>query len=288
MLRREPFLISTDSIGDTHVRSSITLITDAAELAGSGQAAVLGCGRGTEIPAHHLSRTFDQVDLLDLNADALDALKIECQSFAEPDDSCIFHLADITGLISQIEPIAREIVRKAVHPLQCLDALGLLLTSTAPKFWRPPGNYRYKLVVCSAVLTQLQATVRKRVESIFLNRFPEHISALSLSKSWREQIWKFARNLEDAFINHLESLSAPNGIIYLSDTVHVCWLLQTASSGLTTEGSWIATRTSRLADYLRPWYEIVIEREWSWLRREQEGSYWGRLYGVQAIVYRLP
>ena len=42
MLRREPFLISIDCIGDTHVRSSITLITDAAELAGSGQAAVLG------------------------------------------------------------------------------------------------------------------------------------------------------------------------------------------------------------------------------------------------------
>jgi hypothetical protein len=166
--------------------------------------------------------------------------------------------------------------------------LGQLLTSTTPNFWKPLKDYKYNLIVCSAVLTQLQASVRKRVGAIFLNRFPEYRSALSLNKSWRGHIWKFARHLEDVFINHLELLSAPGGIVYLSVTVHVCWLLRTDSQTFTTEGSWIAIRTSRLADYLSPEYEITAERQWKWFRKEQEGHYWGRLYDVQAIIYRIP
>jgi hypothetical protein len=86
----------------------------------------------------------------------------------------------------------------------------------------------------------------------------------------------------------LEQLSAPGGIVYLSDTVHVCWLLQTDSDTVTTEGSWIASRTSRLADYMLPTYEILKEGSWNWMRKEQEGPYWGRLYGVQALTYRVP
>src|SRR5262249_586451 len=101
-------------------------------------------------------------------------------------------------------------------------------------------------------------------------------------------VWVFARQLESAFINHLERLLAPGGIVYLSDTVHVCWLSQYGAQGFTTEGCWTATRTSRLVDYLRPASEVLTERSWSWVRSQGGGAYWGRLYGVQAIIYRVP
>lgn len=71
-------------------------------------------------------------------------------------------------------------------------------------------------------------------------------------KSWCESVWNFARNLEDGFIEHLGTLIKPQGIIYLSDTVHVSWLTKLDAQSVATEGRWITLRTSRLTDYLRP------------------------------------
>jgi hypothetical protein len=54
----------------------------------------------------------------------------------------------------------------------------------------------------------------------------------------------------------------------------------------TTDGVWIATRTACLTDYLSPSAEIIARDQWTWLRQQQEGRYWGRLYDVQAVAYR--
>ncbi len=286
MLNSGNIQILVESIDDTHVHSSMAMIVDAATLAGSENAVILGCGRCTEIPVRHLSTMFNRIDLVDLDDYALEFVETQCQQWEEARNSCTFYHADLTGLISQIEPKAQKIVTSVTQPSSCLDELGQLLISTTPNFWRPLQDEKYNLIVCSAVLTQLQATVRKSVEDIYLNKFPGDSSALSLYKQWRSSIWTFARQLEDAFIDHLRSLLVPGGIIYLSDTVHACWLLQSDPQTFITEGAWIATRTPRLADYLSSWEEIITERMWKWMRRGQEGQYWGRLYGVQAIIYR--
>jgi hypothetical protein len=169
-----------------------------------------------------------------------------------------------------------------------LDSLGQLLASTPPNFWLPPQDKKFNLIICSGILTQLQMSVRASIEPLFLDRFPDHQAALSSHQQWKSLVWEFARQLEDAFIIYLESLAAPKAIIYLSDTVHACWLVALDSQAFVTEGAWIATRTSRLADYLHPHYKIVAERQWQWLREAEEGPYWGRLYGVQSLIYRLP
>jgi hypothetical protein len=264
------------------------MIIEAAKLAGSGYVAILGCGICGEIPLHFLGETFDHVDLVDLDVQALRLVQERCQLEGEENDTYAFHHTDLTGLISQIEPQVQAIVARASEPLKCLDSLGQLLTSTPANFWQPPQDKKYNLVICSGILTQLQATVRDRVEALFLDRFSDHQAALSDYRPWKELIWEFARQLEDAFITYLESLTAPKAIIYLSDTVHVCWLIASDSQTFLTEGAWIATRTSRLADYLHPRYEIVAERQWQWLREERQGPYWGRLYGVQSLICRLP
>jgi hypothetical protein len=110
---------------------------------------------------------------------------------------------------------------------------------------------------------------------------------LSTHKSWCESIWNFARKLEDNFIEHLSTIIKPHGIVYLSETVHVSWLTQLDKQSVFTQGSWITLRTSRLADYLRPSDEIINEKSWDWLREGREGNFWGRLYGVQAVTYRV-
>lgn len=268
-----------------HVEASASTIAEAVGLAGSGRAAVLGCGTGSEIPLPLLCETFDHVDLVDLDSHALRAAETRCGPSNETGGSRAFHHADLTGLIPRVVPPARQIAAAKANPLECLDGLGALLARTAPSFWRPPDEEKYDLIVCSGVLTQLQAAVRGRVESAFRDEFPDHGHAPLTHEPWRRRLLGWARRLEAGLIDHLDTLSARGSVVYLSDTVHACWLVPSGPGAFTTEGAWIATRTPRLADYLLPRHEIASEREWSWFRREQEGPYWGRLYGVQAIIY---
>jgi hypothetical protein len=272
--------------GDTHILSSVAMIAEAAKLADSGSAAVLGCGRCGEIPIRILNQSFDVVDLIDIDEAALAAIVEQCKQWNDARHVYRFHYADLTGLITTLQHHSSELVSTAVNPLQCLEQLGMLLESTPAVFWTPSHKQRYALLICSTVLTQLQAVVRESVEKVYLERFPKYATALSKHEPWRRSAWNFARNLEDAFISHLGTMIKPGGIIFLSATVHVAWLTQIDEQSVATKGSWIATRTARLADYLQPSDSILAERAWNWLRQEREGSYWGRLYGVQAIIYQ--
>lgn len=271
-------------MNDQHIARSKTMIADAARLAGSGTAAILGCGRCGEIPLEELGQTFDAIDLIDLDRSALESVATHCHMTNST--TWRLHEADLTGLIAHLEPRAREIAAASNDPRTCLDRFREMLDATPPDLWRPPHDQRYRLVVCSSILTQLQATTRKVLHGAFISQFPEHGSELSSYEPWRNALWTWARALEDAFLHHLDALCAGDGVIYLSDTVHVCWLTEVAPEQFATEGAWIATRTVRLRDYVDADHEVLREERWEWLRKEQEGRYCGRLYGVQAITYR--
>lgn len=282
----ETFQTLATAINDTHVQSSVAMIIEAASLTGPGSAALLGCGKGSEIPVRQLAAKFGRLDCVDLDGDALKTLEAQCQQWEDTRRRCRFYHSDLTGLIPRFVPLATEVVASSSDPSSCLAELGALLSSAQPDFWKPPSGEKYDLLICSAVLTQLQATVRKSVENVFLDRFPGQASALASCEPWITAIWNFARELEDAFILHLGSLCSPAAIIYLSDTVRVCWLKRFGPESFTTEGAWIATRTSRLADYLHPWNKILAQYQWDWTKLEGEGPYAGRLYDVQAIIYQ--
>src|SRR5262245_40563809 len=279
-------LSSFEISADTHFVSSVAMIKEAVAFANAGRAAVLGCGRCTEIPIRLLNEKFEIVDLIDIDRNALNFVKAECKKGNNEKHVYKFHCADLTGMIAKVGRRANEIVESSNDPLECLKQLGLLLENTPPGFWKPSGRRRYDFLICSGVLTQLQAVVREHVEKVFVGKFPDCADALSADKSWRESAWSFARGLEDRFIEHLSKLTKSGGIIYLAETVHVSWLTQLDHQTVSTNGRWIALRTARLADYLRPRDAIISEQSWYWLREGREGDYWGRLYGVQAVIYQ--
>jgi hypothetical protein len=279
---------SLEIAAETHLLSSVRMIKEALSLADSGSVAVLGCGRCTEIPIRLLNEKFDRVDLIDIDREALGFVKGQCKQWNDEKHVYHFHCADITGMIATVERRATELVANIVDPIECLEHLGVLLEFTAPVFWSPSQKQRYDLLLCSTVLTQLQALVRESVEKIYVRMFPEYALALSQHKPWCDSLWRFARKLEDGFIQHLEKLTKSQGVVYLSETVHVSWLTQLDEQTVSTEGRWITLRTSRLADYLGTGRSIISEKYWDWLREEREGVFWGRLYGVQALIYRSP
>ena len=90
--------------------------------------------------------------------------------------------------------------RRIIRPFFLSVPIGRITGSAKPDFWKRSPVEKYSLVICSAVLTQLQASVRSRVEKVFLDKFPGHASMLSSHQPWKASIWKFARALEDAFI----------------------------------------------------------------------------------------
>jgi hypothetical protein len=266
-----------------HIESSKRFILDAARAAGRTSALILGCGRCAEIPVDSLGQRFSRLRFVDADNDALTAVATRY-----PDDRgrYEYHRADLTGMIDWIRDEARRIALRDVTPDLMIEQIADRVLSHAPELWSPPSGERFDLVVCSGVLTQLQAKVRAAADQAFGEKFPSQSRLFHSHRAWRRAAWHMARRLEDAFVVHLADLTASNGVICLSDTVRVNWLIEAAAGTFTTEGTWIATRTARLTDYLSPSVEIIAQDQWTWLRQQPEGPYWGRLYDVQAVAYR--
>jgi SAM-dependent methyltransferase len=269
---------------DAHVLASASAISEAARLAGGGSAALLGCGRCGEIPLLELTTRFRSIDLVDVENSALEVVAARCRNWNGV--RWRFFKADLTGLIERLRRKGQEIAAAATDWRTCLDSYCELLDGCTVEFWTPPENQRFDLVVCSAVLTQLQTGPRKALQDAARQAFPHDAGAMTAHEAWRNAIWRFARTLEERFVGHLETLCSDRGVIYLADTVHVCWVEEREPAQFRTEGAWVATRTSHLKDYLHASNEVLFERRWRWMRWQPEGRYAGRLYGVQAVAYR--
>ena len=266
----------TEVICHNHIERSHEMILNAMSIAKEGKALVLGCGNCADLPLKELSQKFRFVDLIDMNKTNMSSVQA---------NQIIFYQADITGMIRRV----RNKLLKSTSFLQkdtdFLDHATNCLASIKPSFWN--GGHKYSIVICPGLLTQLQANIRKEIERIFLIRFPKCASLLLEYPTWIKGIWQFARQIESSFIEHIQTLLTPSGIFYLSDTVHVSWLFPLETESCVMYGKWIATKTSRLADYLPGNYHIEKEARWNWARFEQEGPYIGRLYDVQAVISTL-
>ena len=277
----EPIEIQTDF----HTYESKRIIIEACQNSHDEAAVILGCGRCGEIPLRELANRFQKIDLLDINGKALQFVEQETITWNSKNKLKFYH-DDLTGVMANVQSEAQQIVSENANPMICLRQLGDLLKTTKYNFWTSPEKKKYDLVICSMVLTQLQAVVRESIEKIYLQRFPNCLDALTSDVVWCKALWSFARDIEEEFISHLKKLTRPNGIIYLSATVNVSWMVQTDEESVIAEGHWIATKSSQLLDYLGNDSEVVKFKKWNWLRQEEEGEYWGRLYGVQALIYR--
>lgn len=284
----EPQTIYLDpsEVRTAYIEESAKWIQMAASVTAGGCAAILGCGNCQEIPLSCLEQTFQHVDFVDIDERAIHVLRDKMTGYRARHDVFQVHHADLTGVSPKLEAAAREVVGEASDPHRCLGELAELLVSASPLFWSAPGGTCYDLVVCSSVLTQLQARVRSVVEAAFLERFQAFAFALRSQEQWRRCAWQFARNLEHGFVDHLRRLAGPNGVIYLSDTIQVWWLKQVGPKEFESPGYWLTTESSRLRDYLPPWVEILAEGGWPWILERTEGPYWGRLYGCQALICR--
>ncbi|MGA1867319.1 MAG: hypothetical protein ACMUJM_02115 [bacterium] len=266
-----------------HIQNSGYLIEKAMEMAAPERIAVLGCGRCREIPLPLLMRRCNRIYLVDTDLSAL--RDVESKFSCDP-PRLEFFAEDLTGLIPYVEAKAPEITRESRNPEECLAALGELLLEAKPRFLAFPK--KFDLVICSAMLSQLQAKIKRATLETFPQKFGPGYPGINTNKKWMKDLWNFARRLEHAFINHLDSLVNPGGVIYLSATVKVCWVKEEQEGKrYTTEGSWITLESGQLPNYLSVDHKIERTVNWPWARKEGENEYWGRLYEIQAVIYRV-
>lgn len=280
------FLLDPKTINEHHVSMSHSLITDTYRLTDQKRVLILGCGRCREIPIEKLVDSAC-IDLIDIDGDALQKVRDDLTSTGINLKGVSFLNEDITGSIASLSEETDKLLKTSSDSHKSLTILTDLIDNARTVFWTPTAKYPYTLILCSLLLTQLQAFILSRLEGIFLEHFPKSRDILYAHQDWIKAKFRFARRLENGFVAHLRSLAATEAMIYVSDTVRVCFTKRISNELFSTEGSWLALKTSSLADYFDASYKIIKETSWPLFLPKIENNSDGRLYEVQALVLRL-
>lgn len=262
------------------------LITEAYQLANQKRTLILGCGQCKEIPIKTIIPLSD-IDLVDIDSEAIQQLIDGFISSGLDLKRTFFFTEDITGLIAFLsQEVERYLEMSSNNVNDSLKILIKLINNARPAFWIPPAEYQYTFIICSLVLTQFQASVLSEIEKIFLKYFPKSGDMLCTCQNWIKAKYRFARRLEDSFVAYLKTLAKPEATIYISDTVRVCFVKHILDDLFSTEGSWVALKTNRLADYFDTGYKIIKEASWPWFLPKIEDNSDGRLYEIQSLILR--
>ncbi len=280
------FSLDPKTTNENHISMSNSLIMEAYRLIDQKMVLVLGCGQCKEIPIESLIIS-SYVDLIDLDREALQKLRVNLTS------NCCLNLErvsfvweDITGFIVSLSKEVENCFQTAGGAEKSLRMVTNLLDSAKMSFWTSPVGYQYTLIICSLLLTQLQAFVLSKLERIFIKFFPKDRGMLCTDTDWIKAKFRLARKLEEAFVAHLKTLMDTEAIIYISDTVRVCFAKHISDGLFSTEGSWIALKSSRLVDYFDSSYKVIKETSWPWFLPKTEKNSDGRLYDVQALILK--
>jgi len=272
-------------IVDQHVTRSEQMILSAAEQTATARAIVLGPGRCTEIPVERLAKRFDHVDMVDMDKAALD----EGLASLSLDDALTAKLniqqRDLTGVIDMFEEGLTRIISDETDFDVALLKMTDLLQSIKPQY--PVVKQQYDLVIASVVLSQLHVAVSNLALSNAAKKWPNHVQTMRKSQPWTQAMLQLATVVEPAFVRYVQDLLAPGGRIFLSATMHTCFIHEAPNGDWYTDGRYRMTTRDRLADYVDDRATSQVTDEWFWIALlPVAGETAGKLFSVEAAVLR--
>ena len=197
-----------------HIENSRRGIREAAGLVSkTGTALVLGAGKCREIPLEELTRKFDRVVLVDLDApsmrDAVATLPEPLRPKVE------IRVSDVTSFAEPLMEATSRIVERAQSADEAFTELGSLYREIAT-LRRLPELPRADLVISSLVLSELARYPSTYTAQLVKEKFDVDLS------EWGGygELWRNLRSF--ASTDHAEILagvSRPGGVIYFADTV---------------------------------------------------------------------
>jgi hypothetical protein len=269
-----------------HREASARLILRAAEMVPPGHVVVLGAGLCEEIPLGGLTARFSQLVINDVAADTLERGISAAGLGQAARDKLDLRIADLTGITHALVMGIRQILSESPEPEVAVDRMCAILDA-APKGAFPIAG-RFDLAIASCVLSQLHCALVHDSSAAFIQQFPDLGNLLNESSRWKASVYAIARRMEHEFIDNLARLVTDEGLIYLSESVQMCFVTTTPAGKWQTEGSWRMLRTTRLADYLNGRFTVVESGRWDWVVGPlSSGDQRSRWYDVQAIVARV-
>jgi len=279
-----------------HVPRSLDLILQAAVTVPGGRAVVLGAGECAEIPLKALAIRFDEVMLVDTNQQLLEKAVAD----AELDDTqrakVQVRVQDLTGTTRSLLEKVESALSAAADAEGAIDAISALLAHEPIVGLLPadgkeinaalPG--KFNLVVASCVLSQLHIELLLQAGEAFERRFPDQREQLQTDDRWRAALTGIARRMETRFIDDLAALTAEGGLIYLSESVQMCYITLVADGQWETPGTYRLLRTKDLTDYTDRRFARMGHGRWQWIvAQPTEIGETGQLFDVQALVLRV-
>jgi SAM-dependent methyltransferase len=245
---------------------------------------VLGAGECRELPLAELVALFDHVTLNDIHREPLERAAAQLDPAAR--EKLSIDVADLTGLIEPLLANMQQRLNRATDPQSAFDAMAECLDAC------PPGSLPiagpFDLVIASCVLSQLHYALTHRSDVLLDEKFPGQVMHLQDSPRWTASLRQLKRRMKATFLDGLVRLTAPGGILYLSDSV------QLSHVRLTPEGPWLTAemfrmvRSAQLADLLDERFAVIERGRWEWVGAAPSAKRQvGRVYDVQGLVLRV-
>lgn len=274
--------VRVPAVVDGHLAASQGMILYASQMVAPTDAIILGAGSCQEIPLLALTDRFASVTLNDWKESLLEKVSIS------PERTSNVHrlVADLTGVTVPFLERVAESLGAADDPEQAIERIAELADAVIPQVFSTGRSY--DLVVASCVLCQLHLEACNQTLSLFGSKFPEHLQRFRASTRWVQAMYDLARRMERAFVETLHGLVAPNGRIYLSETIQGCFVHPDPEGHWMTDGMYRMTHTLELADYLDARFHIEEFGKWVWVMPpSQEQGPVGRIYKVQGLILSI-
>jgi hypothetical protein len=269
-----------------HEVDSRRMILQAAEAVKPGRVVVLGAGKCDEIPLKELVARFEQVVLVDLEADLIESAVAACEFSPEDREKIEIIKGDLTGLTEEVVALVKGATITSKDAQEALAAMGQLIGHA--KTAAIPILGKFDLVVASCVLCQLHLAAMHRSQSAFVERFPDQEVLLKSTPAWTAALEGMARRMEAEFIDHLCDWTEPQGQIFLSETVSVAFVELLADGAWSSAGNWRLLKSQKLTDYFDARFCVETLARWPWVvRPPQMPGEQGRLFEVHATVLSL-
>lgn len=268
-----------------HRQCSRETIVRAAQMAVPGRVAVLGAGACEEIPLAELGEHFAEVVLNDVERQPLEQHVDALDLPAGVRRKIQIEVADLTGVTQPALERIEQALTNAGGPTDAIGAMVSALEGVEPSPFPIAGPF--DLVVASCLLSQLHFGLAQQAAARFETRFPGSGERLRQSEAWTSGLYDAARRMEERFVGELSTLTSGGGLVYLSESVQMCYVQLAPCGQWQTEGTYRMLRTKDLADYVRERFMILERQRWEWIVSPPTSvGQTGRMYDVQALVLR--
>jgi hypothetical protein len=267
-----------------HKSESRRLILRAAEQAQPERAIVLGAGACRDIPLSELISRFDRITLNDIQPEGIESATAQIDPARR--ETLAIQIADLTGMVDPLVATIRQRLSECTDPHSACHAMAESLDACPGG--SPLGAGQFHLVVASCVLSQLHYALTHRTDALLEQRFPGQLEQLRNSPRWTASLRQISRRMKATFLDGLARLTAPRGLIYLSDSVQLCHVHLTPLGRWKTGRTYRMLRPANLEGILDARFTVVERARWEWVGVPPSATrQTGRVYDVQGLILNI-